>query len=307
MILLEVNNRIVEETLRLRIKNALAGVKLEPLNINLADFDGVLYRISTPNNEKTKVAISISLKFYKELQSHGADELLRKIYGDLFMDETEEGFDVTVQIDLTNIPDDWEEKWVQELGRLKRNCFASVFLRYFDFQEGLENETVTEGADQRAIIHYREDETMFVEAKVDRVTVVFSTIFKDDDDVVLGKVFLQEFKEGRRASATAPTVLYSKDPPAGLEGTDARTGEGVGYITFVLFPRHTNSEVRDNTIDLIHLFRNYLHYHIKCSKAYIHSRMRAKTAEFLKVLNRAKLDSNKVPLNMPGGRPSITR
>ena len=134
---------------RLRIKNALAGVKLEPLNINLADFDGVLYRISTPNNEKTKVAISISLKFYKELQSHGADELLRKIYGDLFMDETEEGFDVTVQIDLTNIPDDWEEKWVQELGRLKRNCFASVFLRYFDFQEGLENETVTEGADQR--------------------------------------------------------------------------------------------------------------------------------------------------------------
>jgi actin related protein 2/3 complex subunit 2 len=113
---------------------------------------------------------------------------------------------------------------------------------------------------------------MYVESKSDRVTVVFSTIFKDDDDVVLGKVFLQEFKEGRRASATAPQVLFSKDPPRGLEGTDARTGEGVGYVTFVLFPRHTNKEVRDNTIDLIHLFRNYLHYHIKCSKAYIHSR-----------------------------------
>ena len=69
----------------------------------------------------------------------------------------------------------------------------------------------------QAIIHYREDETMFVEAKVDRVTVVFSTIFKDDDDVVLGKVFLQEFKEGRRASATAPTVLFSKDPPLGKQ------------------------------------------------------------------------------------------
>jgi actin related protein 2/3 complex subunit 2 len=49
-------------------------------------------------------------------------------------------------------------------------------------------------------------------------------------------------------------------------------GNGVGYITFVLFPRHTHKETRDNTIDLIHLFRNYLHYHIKCSKAYIHSR-----------------------------------
>ncbi len=42
------------------------------------------------------------------------------------------------------------------------------------------------------------------------------------------------------------------------------------------------------TFFVLHHFRNYLHYHIKCSKAYIHSRMRAKTAAFLKVLNRAK-------------------
>lgn len=31
----------------------------------------------------------------------------------------------------------------------------------------------------------------YVEAKKDRVTVIFSTIFKDDDDVVIGKVFMQ--------------------------------------------------------------------------------------------------------------------
>ena len=117
---------------------------------------------------------------------------------------------------------------------------------------------------------------------------------------------LQEFKEGRRASATAPQVLFSRDPPRGLESTDARTGDGVGYITFVLFPRHTNREKRDNTIDLIHLFRNYLHYHIKCSKAYIHTRMRAKTAAFLKVLNRAKPEPKSNPINVPGGRISVT-
>lgn len=34
----------------------------------------------------------------------------------------------------------------------------------------------------------------------------------------------------------------------------------------VLFPRHTNTAARDNTINLIHTFRDYLHYHIKCSK-----------------------------------------
>lgn len=300
MILLEVNNRIVEDTLRVKIKNALEGHKPDAICVSLADFDGVLYRISN-SGDKSKIVTSIALKFYKELQEHGADQLLKRVYGDLLLAKPEDGYDVSVQIDLSKIPDDWEDLWVTNIGRLKRNCFAAVFERYFAFQEAEE-----EGQEQ-AIIHYREDETLYVEAKADRVTVVFSTIFKDDDDVVLGKVFLQEFKEGRRASATAPQVLFSRDPPMGLKDTDAKTGEGVGYITFVLFPRHTNKEVRDNTIDLIHLFRNYLHYHIKCSKAYIHSRMRAKTAEFLKVLNRAKPDEKKIPLNVPGGRPSISR
>lgn len=62
----------------------------------------------------------------------------------------------------------------------------------------------------------------------------------------------------------------------------------------VLFPRHFNNpETQARTITQIQLFRDYLHYHIKCSKAYMHSRMRARVAEFLKVLNRAKPEEEK--------------
>ena len=65
------------------------------------------------------------------------------------------------------------------------------------------------------------------------MTVIFSTIFTDDDDVVIGKVFMQEFKEGRRGSQTAPQVLFSHaEPPQELQSTDALTGPNVGYITF---------------------------------------------------------------------------
>jgi actin related protein 2/3 complex subunit 2 len=281
MILLEVNNRIVEETLTVKFKNALAGQKPESVSVTVADFDGVLYRIANPGSDKTKINVSVSLKFYKELQSHGADDLLKREYGDLLI-TPEDGFDITLQLDLSNIPDNWEEI-VKKCGLLKRNCFAAVFEKYFEFQEKGEE------GQQQAVIHYRDDETMYVEAKSDRVTVIFSTIFKDADDIILGKVFMQEFKEGKKASQTAPHVLFTnKEPPLGLKDTDARTGEGVGYITFVLFPRHTAAATRANTIDLIHLFRDYLHYHLKCSKAYIHSRMRAKTSEFLKVLNLSK-------------------
>lgn len=284
MILLEVNNRIVEETLSVKIKNALSGQKPESVLVTIADFDGVLYRISNPkDNDKTKVNVSISLKFYKELQVHGADAVLKREYGDLLV-AADDGFDVTVQLDLGNIPDNWEEI-VKKCGLLKRNCFAAVFEKYFEFQEKGEE------GQQRAVIHYRDDETMYVEAKSDRVTVIFSTIFKDASDIILSEVFMREFREGRKASHTAPTVLFNnKEPPEDLKLTDARTGEGVGYITFVLFPRHTSADKRDNSIDLIHLFRDYLHYHLKCSKAYIHSRMRAKTSDFLKVLNRAKIE-----------------
>lgn len=73
----------------------------------------------------------------------------------------------------------------------------------------------------------------YVEAKSDRVTVIFSTIFRDEDDVVLGKVFMQELREGRRASHTAPQVLFThREPPLELANTDARVGDNIGYVTF---------------------------------------------------------------------------
>lgn len=117
--------------------------------------------------------------------------------------------------DLDALPGNKDDV-VHQAGMLKRNCFASVFEKYFKFQEeGKEGE-------KRAVVHYRDDESMYVqeslegfsflrlfikvpeilksvnfdrlrylEAKKDRVTVVFSTVFKDDDDVIIGKVFMQ--------------------------------------------------------------------------------------------------------------------
>lgn len=44
---------------------------------------------------------------------------------------------------------------------------------------------------------------------------------------------MQEFKEGRRASQTAPQVLFThRDPPLELLNTNAKVGENIGYITF---------------------------------------------------------------------------
>jgi hypothetical protein len=52
---------------------------------------------------------------------------------------------------------------------------------------------VKEGGETRAI-HYREEEAIYVKASHDRVTVIFSTVFREETDRIFGKVFLQVFR-----------------------------------------------------------------------------------------------------------------
>lgn len=63
------------------------------------------------------------------------------------------GYNISLLFDLEALPPN-KEQMIHQAGILKRNCFASVFEKYFKFQE--------EGRDgeQRAVVHYRDDESM---------------------------------------------------------------------------------------------------------------------------------------------------
>ena len=81
--------------------------------------------------------------------------MLKKEYGDLLLSESESGYNTSLLVDLEKVPEDWKP-FVHKIALLKRNCFASVFEKYFDFQEqGIEGQ-------KRAVIQYREEETMYV-------------------------------------------------------------------------------------------------------------------------------------------------
>lgn len=185
---------------------------------------------------------------------------------------------------------------------MKRNALAAPFLGSFEEQrhlaetykppQGLDDQP-RESQGELKTINYRDGEAIFLRASHDRVTVIFSTEFKEETDRIFGRVFLQEFYDARKLQAlqSAPQVTYSnREPPLEIRHLPGlRRNENVGYVTFILAPRHfANPELAIGTISRIQLFRDYLHYHIKCSKAYMHSRMRYRVAEFLKVLNRAK-------------------
>ncbi|TNY19684.1 actin-related protein 2/3 complex subunit 2 [Rhodotorula diobovata] len=269
------------------------------LDQSFVDFDSVRYHLSTPSR-KSLLVLSMDVPCWAELKAYGARDVLEREYGARLLpeDRTEEGYSLTLEVDLEQGPAEGEERTalINSLALLKRNALAAPFERAFALQREMEESPVEDGAkDPRGevmSVHYRPEEAIYLLPSSDRVTVIFSTIFKEETDRILGKVFLQEFVDARRRPScqTAPQVLYSnREPPLEirhLKGLDMT--ERAGYVTFVLFPRHFTQQSYASTITQIQLFRDSLHYNIKCSKAYLHSRMRVRTSGFLKVLNRAK-------------------
>jgi len=281
MILLDYHNKIIEDTLLEKFNNPEnATGKFEAIEIVLADFDGVTFHISTPDqNAKNLVNVSMSMKCWAQLKEHGVDDVFQKHYGS-FLTSVEAPYDVTLQLNLAAPPTD-VAKTVRDIALMKRHALAAPFYKAFDAIESKSAGSLLE-------IQYRDDEAIYLKPESDRLVVVFDVAFKDADDVVFAKKFLEEYQDARKTINNAPVVTYSqKEPPMELSGAkNIRVGSNNGFVSFVLFPPHIKN--RERTVDNITEFRNYLHYHIKCSKAYMHTRMRNKVRNFLQVLNRAK-------------------
>ncbi|KAJ1769926.1 Arp complex subunit [Coemansia sp. RSA 1813] len=285
MILLEPNSFVLEHTLLERFNSD----KPEVVDITLVDFDNVVYHLQSSAEQRTLLTLSVEMKYFKEAVEYGAHDILKREYGAYLVPSSNPQYQVALQFDLEKLPADKVEL-AKHVSMLKRNVLASSFYRAFEYWESQQ-----EGAGPLMATHYRDNEAIYVQAQQDRVTVIFSTLFKEEVDRVLGKVFLQEFVDARRQASiqNAPQVVYSsREAPMEIRHLPGlRQDESAGYVSFVLFPRHfADLEARENTISQIQLFRDYLHYHIKCAKAYMHSRMRARVKEFLKVINRAKPD-----------------
>eukprot|EP01088_Endostelium_zonatum_P012094 TRINITY_DN26261_c0_g1_i1.p1 TRINITY_DN26261_c0_g1~~TRINITY_DN26261_c0_g1_i1.p1 ORF type:complete len:312 (-),score=73.27 TRINITY_DN26261_c0_g1_i1:50-949(-) len=281
MILLEFNSLVLAETINQRLQKD--GAK-SYTHVVLCDFDGCTYDVTTVESNKTALIISISWPAFQNLKAFGVENRLKTIYGPLVVAPAA-GFDFSLQIDTANPPAKAEEV-VKNISLLKRHAFASVFHAAFEALDG-------KGSVPDLItIPYRRSEALYIK-KTDgnRVIVIFSMNFQDKDDIIYSDVFLKELQDTRKQISSAPPVLYSlREPPleiANVQGV-AR-GEGQGYVSFVIASGAAGSARREQTIDNIMLFRNYLMYHIKCSKAYMHTRMRSRTEALLQVLNRAKM------------------
>lgn len=298
MIFLETGHPILEETLNAKLE---PGAKQEPVDIRLSDFDDAQYRIFVSPEERNIISLSISLRSLAELKANGTQALLDSEYAGLIADEPESGFDLTIKVDVDNLPAGKEEM-VKKLSELKRNLMAAPFDAAF---KGMCGGTASEPC----MIPYREREALYIVPAADRVVVVYSVDFVDETDRAIAYVFLQEFAEAQRHVSGAPPVSFSKDPPREVEALAGSADESViGYVSFAVFKSHVEKDDnRAKVITLLQGFRAYLLYHIKASKSYLASRMRARVNELLKVLNRALPDDGEKKVKKTMGGKAFKR
>jgi actin related protein 2/3 complex subunit 2 len=303
MILLERGNRILGETVSSKFFLD-ADEKVEPMDVKLCDFDDVSYRVLIEPESKNIMTVSMNCPCFKSIEDRGAREAFEKRYGDLVSTEALAGYDVTLKINLDELKDQkHKETLVSQISQLKATVIGGVFNQFFtNLAEGKETKNFS--------FQLRADTTIYFVPKNDRVTVLFTVDFKEKVDRAVARVFMQEFAEARakdRTLGATPPVAFTVQPPLELKdfGIVQAVPGILGFVSFSVMRAHVDKqEKRDKVVAILQGFRNFMQYHIKCSKAYFHSRMRLRAQSLLGVLNRAKpeVDPKTVQARTMSGR-----
>lgn len=283
MIFLSAGHKVIEDCVT---KKVAEGAKREPCDITLSDFDDIVYHL-TVNDDMNILQLSMNCRIMEDLRMFGGDNMLESEYEGLLV-EPEEGYDLSIAVDLDEMPYSPEDI-IKKFSELKRNLMGAPFIACFDaLLEGTQ-------ADLPPIrIDFREAETIYIVPGKESVAIIFSFDFPDPTDAEIGRVFLQEMSEVRRVNGAPPTA-FGRDPPREIADMELRERDTcVGYLTFSMQKSHVKGTKLRNSVTLMQGLREYVLYHIKASKTYLHTRMRKQVASLQKVLNRAKPETVKV-------------
>jgi actin related protein 2/3 complex subunit 2 len=258
--------------------------KVEPVDIKIADFDGVEYQILVDPDKKDEVNVSMKMRCAKDLMPMGTKMVLDTTFGQANLQNPLNGYDVTLKFSLANLPAD-KPTLIRNCAELRYLVMGAPMSRCFD---ALSKDGA--GSLKPMIINYRPKESIYIQPLADRILIFYSIDFFDDTDRAIATIFLQEFAEAQRRIQNAPAVSFTKEPPGQLKSVPGFS-EGkscVGYVMFTVFKLHVDKpEKIKNATNLFIGFHAYLHYHIKAAKTQLQTRMRSRVEMLLKVLNRA--------------------
>eukprot|EP01038_Epipyxis_sp_PR26KG_P005534 gene5534-7651_t len=275
LICLEPKSAILYEQLRPRIVEG----KREPCEINFFDFDDVSFNISSSPETPNIVKVNMAMKMVPQLKSLGSQQLLDKLFPGLEVAPAK-GYDLALQFDCDTIAD--PEKFLNDISDLRRHVLGGPLDRAFSAMLAKTTPPLP-----TMVVEYHKKESMYICSIPGKVIVIFLVDFPDVTDKAVCKVFLQELGEAQRTVRNAPPASFSRDPPGEIVGICPPRPDAAGFISFAFEERHVSGVGKDKAVSALSGFRSYLQYHIKCSKTYLHMRMRKRVAGWMQVLNRA--------------------
>jgi len=285
LVFLTPQNMIVEEAVGTRLFGD--PPKREPCDITVGDFDDCKFKVQVLPDTLNIITVHISLgPIGARLQADlYGQEVMASVYAGMEA-EPEGGYDFAVSFDLDNPPGGDPDAVLAKVSNLRRYLLGAPFTKAFTgLKEG-------NGSGLPLMtIDWRAGEAIWVKPADQRCTVVYAVNFPEETDRAIARVMLQQFAKESSKINGAPPCSYSEADKPPLEVRDLETdqyNECCGYLTFVVFPAHISTDEKfDKAVALLSGFRNYLHYHIKASKTYLHMRMRKKVNAWLQVLNRS--------------------
>lgn len=257
------------------------------------DFDGVVFKFTI--DKKGTIKIQMKLECAEAINEFGGEDVFERVYGSMKSEPQQDGktnFNYAIQFNLESMDEAKQKEAITLAARLKANMMAAPFLWVAERVSKKENFAPFE-------IPYRAStgEKIYITPSEQGAAAVFSIRFNDPGDRVIGGVFFQELAAARSRVPSAPSVSYSNTAPTDLESfdipEDIKNGSHYAFVTISMQSASLSERKRQETGYYVPMFRDYLHYHIKCAKAFMHQRMRNRISILLRVLDNAKPEPKK--------------
>ena len=253
------------------------------MEVKAFEYDGISFFFKTTEPKHRTCEVSMTGDVVSELVKYGGEATLEETYEKY--EPNVDGNTVTLKFDADNLPED-PEAVVEKIANLKRNLFGAPFESCFYAlkEDGVKLDPIA--------YEYRKDGLMFLVPSKDNVAVIFQMYFPDETDQELAKILLNEFTEVQRSVNSSPATMFfeGKAPPAAKEVlSDIPNEKNSFFLQILVTKTHLKTEKqRKRVISLLINIRTYMLYHMKCTKAYVMSRMRTKYDDLRKSLNRCK-------------------
>lgn len=289
MLLLSDNNRMLQEMVAAQVNWAAEegdeAEERKSMSAKLCDFDGVFYSVDVAEENLNVVRVQMYIPSWDNMAERGGNKALQDIYGS-FVSEPTDGNSFAIDIDISTL--DTEEKKakiIEDIGKLRTNAIGGFFHYFFD--------SLNEGKIEAPFrMQFGTDTQLYVVPAKDRIVFIYDLAFNDKADQAIARLVMREFNDAKKLKELqrAPPCNFSVKAPMELEQFKVTEPQGnIGFLSVAVLKEHvTDKKRRANAASMLQVLRSHVQYHLKCSKAYIHSRMRKRVKDLLKILSRAK-------------------